>query len=246
MFHICRGGSTPGKTKNKEHRFIPIHPKVRPLIEALPKNDLCVFPEINARKILKRLKVICKEVQFINPEQYKIHSFRHHFASLCANHQIAYKKALLWMGHSSSEILDLYYHLSDADSQAAMQSLANDTQNQWNSQTNAATANTEFTRPALAQYSDTITNKQPEQSINQKGALRAQGESIIEKGSEVLWEKELLSLFNCKAERTRFELVVGPKTYADLANRCLQPLGHLSRWYIKLTIITYIDQPVKL
>jgi hypothetical protein len=31
-----------------------------------------------------------------------------------------------------------------------------------------------------------------------------------------------------RAERERFELSVGFDTYAGLANRCLQPLGHLS------------------
>lgn len=30
------------------------------------------------------------------------------------------------------------------------------------------------------------------------------------------------------AERMRFELTVGFDPYDDLANRCLQPLGHLS------------------
>ncbi len=43
--------------------------------------------------------------------------------------QVAHRKALAWLGHSSSEILDPYYHLHDADSQSAMQSLANDTFN---------------------------------------------------------------------------------------------------------------------
>ena len=35
------------------------------------------------------------------------------FASLCANHRVAHRKALAWLGHSSSEMLDLYYHLHD-------------------------------------------------------------------------------------------------------------------------------------
>ncbi len=32
--------------------------------------------------------------------------------------------ALAWLGHSSSDILDLYYHLHDDDTQQAMQALA--------------------------------------------------------------------------------------------------------------------------
>jgi integrase len=61
--------------------------------------------------------------------QYKLHSFRHHFASLCANHQVAYRKALAWLGHSSSEMLDLYYHLRDEDSRQAMMALAGEEKN---------------------------------------------------------------------------------------------------------------------
>jgi hypothetical protein len=36
----------------------------------------------------------------------------------------AYRKALAWLGHSSSDMLDLYYHLHDEDSQETMRALA--------------------------------------------------------------------------------------------------------------------------
>ena len=61
-----------------------------------------------------------------------------------------------------------------------------------------------------------------------EGTLRAHGGSKIETPPEILWEKELLEVLGSKAERAGFEPAVGPKPYADLANRCLQPLGHLS------------------
>ena len=51
--------------------------------------------------------------------------YRHHFASLCANHDFADRKTLAWLGHSSSQMLDLYYRLYDEDSQQAMMALAN-------------------------------------------------------------------------------------------------------------------------
>eukprot|EP00752_Nemacystus_decipiens_P013681 g12134.t1 len=129
MMHICRGGSTPGKTKSKRDRFVPIHPRVRPMLEALPRkrDEPLVFPGVTERKMLKRLKAVCKEIGLANAQSYKLHSFRHHFASMCANHQVAYKKALAWLGHRSSDILDLYYHLNDAESQSAMASLSEDT-----------------------------------------------------------------------------------------------------------------------
>jgi integrase len=81
-------------------------------------------PVIAERRLLKRLKKLCGRCDFKNPRQYKLHSFRHHFASLCANHNVAYRKALAWLGHSSSEMLDLYYHLHDEDSRNAMIALA--------------------------------------------------------------------------------------------------------------------------
>ncbi|MCD4830522.1 MAG: tyrosine-type recombinase/integrase [Anaerohalosphaeraceae bacterium] len=76
---------------------------------------------------MKHLKVLCAECEFENASQYKLHSFRHHFASMCANHGVAHRKALAWLGHSSSEMLDLYYHLHDDDSQKTMMELANST-----------------------------------------------------------------------------------------------------------------------
>jgi len=35
-----------------------------------------------------------------------------------------YRKALAWLGHISSQMLDLYYHLHDEDSRQAMMALA--------------------------------------------------------------------------------------------------------------------------
>ncbi len=121
MFHIRRGGSA-GTTKDKDERFVPIHPRVRPLLEALPHRSGLVFPDANERALLRILKWRCESCGF--GRKFKLHSFRHFFASLCANNHVAYRKALAWLGHSSSDILDLYYHLHDEESDAAMQALA--------------------------------------------------------------------------------------------------------------------------
>jgi|GEM_PF-2648479 len=43
---------------------------------------------------------------------------------MCANHGVAYRKALAWLGHSNSEMLDLYYHLHDDSSRKTMMELA--------------------------------------------------------------------------------------------------------------------------
>ena len=181
MLHIRRGGSN-GTTKDKDERFVPIHPRIRPLLDALPRTHQVVFPTISERQLLKRVKVVCHEIGLPDPNQYKLHSFRHHFASLCANHQVAYRKALAWLGHSSSQILDLYYHLHDADSQSAMKSLAADG------------------------FSDVSNNSEnPGPGAGAEGTLRAIWGSTNEKRPEDLWGKELLSVLGEKTERAGFE-----------------------------------------
>lgn len=122
MIHVRRGGSN-GTTKDKDERFVPVHPRIAESL-GQRKSSGEVFRGIGARGLLKRLKVLCKSCGFEKPQQYKLHSFRHHFASMCANHHVAHRKALAWLGHSSSDMLDLYYHLHDDDSQQAMLALA--------------------------------------------------------------------------------------------------------------------------
>ena len=124
MIHVRRGGSD-GSTKDKDDRFVPVHPKIVLVMPATRKNGP-VFCSVAERQLLARLKKLCDDCDFEEPRKYKLHSFRHHFASLCANHRVAYRKALAWLGHSSSEMLDLYYHLHDDDSQQAMMALAED------------------------------------------------------------------------------------------------------------------------
>jgi len=124
MIHVRHGGSN-GTTKDKEERFIPVPPKVSELLGPVSKKTGLIFQAIKERSLLKRLKELCQICKFEKPRQYKLHTFRHHFASLCANHNVAHRKALAWMGHSSSQMLDLYYHLYDEDSQQTMAALAN-------------------------------------------------------------------------------------------------------------------------
>jgi len=123
MLHIRRGGSN-GSTKDKDERFVPIHPKVAEQLGTQGTDRGPIYCGITQRALLKRLKVLCEQCEFEDPQQYKLHSFRHHFASLCANNRVAHRKALAWLGHSSSDMLDLYYHLHDEDSLQTMKALA--------------------------------------------------------------------------------------------------------------------------
>ena len=83
-----------------------VHPRVASLL-GKPKKSGPVCRAVTERALLKRLKELCAVYGFEDPQQYKLHSFRHYFASLCANHPVAYRKALAWLGHSSSDMLEL-------------------------------------------------------------------------------------------------------------------------------------------
>ncbi len=176
MIHVRRGGSAE-TTKNKDDRFVPVHPRIAEQLR-MSATTGNVFTQINARRLLKRLKLLCKRCGFAEPRQYKLHSFRHHFASLCANHHVAYRKALAWLGHSSSEMLDLYYHLHDDDSQQAMQALA------------------------AAALRPTGTDGAPSPSEDN---LRARSESKIEKALQVPEFHELAETLSGITERAGFE-----------------------------------------
>ncbi len=133
---IRRGGSRPDRTKNQKARQIPIHPELKPYLQTIPRKYDRVFtsrpsrkyPEgggpICERRLLISLKRLCRRCKFDKPDQYKLHTFRHAFASMCARNNISQRYALEWMGHGSSEILNLYYTMYDDVAHAAMRSIS--------------------------------------------------------------------------------------------------------------------------
>ncbi len=129
VIHVNRGGSD-SKPKDKEDRFIPVHAKkLWPMLQSLPRQSELVFlmpkgTQVSPKKLLRYLKNLCRQCGFANPNQYKLHTFRHFFASYCAQQNLSYKYVLEWMGHSSSDVLDLYFTMNDRQAQAAMNSLS--------------------------------------------------------------------------------------------------------------------------
>lgn len=133
FIHIKRGGAQT--TKGRNTRRIPIHGELRPLLEAQPRHCELVFPAgrsakhpngdgpMDERRLLKSIKRLCTRCGFDNPNQYKLHTFRHSFASMLARNNIGYRYALEFMGQSSSAILDLYYTMFDDDAAAAIASI---------------------------------------------------------------------------------------------------------------------------
>ena len=132
---VVRRGGSGGTTKSRRVRRVPINPELRKLLDGLERKRDRVFsarpskkhPQgdgpLNERRVLVALKRLCRRCHFVNFKQYKLHTFRHSFASMCARNNISYKYALEWMGHRSSDILDLYYTMFDDTAEAAMRSI---------------------------------------------------------------------------------------------------------------------------
>jgi integrase len=128
---IERGGSGD-TTKGKEARYVPIHKDLRTLLDTLPRTHEWVFtarpsakhPEgggmISERRLLLSLKRLCKRCGFPNPNQYKVHTFRHVFASMLARSNEGYKTALQLVGHKNSRIFDIYYKMYAEDAKKSI------------------------------------------------------------------------------------------------------------------------------
>jgi integrase len=134
-FIVVQRGGSGGTTKSRKVRRIPIHPELKKILKTLPRKfDRVVtappcakYPDggapINDRTILKKLKGLCRLCKFPSPDSFKTHSLRHAFCSMCARNNVSYKYALEWMGHSSSDILDLYYRMFDETAEVAMKTI---------------------------------------------------------------------------------------------------------------------------
>ncbi len=166
MFHIHTGGSR-GTTKDKEERFVPIHPRIRPVLEALPRRSDLVLPDVRDRRLLTQLKAACVAAKLPNAKAFKVHSLRHHFASVVANHNVSYRKALAWLGHSDSEMLSNYYHLHDDEAEQSMRALANATADHApRTRVFSQQTNDPFNHPRENAPGDVITSK----SLNSKNS----------------------------------------------------------------------------
>jgi integrase len=114
---ISKGGSVEDQTKGKNVRRIPVSGKLRKFLDDLPRHeDGLLFHQqpsshypkgdrpLSERRLLTSLKRLCKRAKFYSPQQYKLHTFRHAFASMLARSHIAYKQALAWMNGGCSSV----------------------------------------------------------------------------------------------------------------------------------------------
>ena len=154
---------------------------------------------VSPKKIRAYLKDLCKQCGFENPRQYKLHTFRHFFASYCAQQNLSYKYAPEWMGHSSSAILDMYFTMNDRQAQAMMNSLSFNSEKAQNRTILGQSGTLLLPKNTSPSYTALSTYKK-HQKRNGEGGIRTRGTSI--------------------------------HPYDGLANRCLQPLGHLSKFLL--------------
>lgn len=127
IFVVVKGGSA-GTTKNKRAREVPIHPQLRPLIEALPRRGPRVFMSppsarrpkwgrMNERTVLGELKRQCAACKFDNAHKAKIHSFRHTFLSQLAKGPGSERYALDFLGHKDSDVTRQYFKRYDPEAE---------------------------------------------------------------------------------------------------------------------------------
>lgn len=130
---ISRGGGSNETTKGRGSRRIPLKEELRRILDQLPRRDggrlfhqaaSTKYPNgdnpLSERRLIKSLKLLCKRCKFENPDQYKLHTFRHAFASMLARNNVSYKYALQFMGHQDSKILNLYYTMFDKTAEEAI------------------------------------------------------------------------------------------------------------------------------
>ena len=137
-----RGGwihvvSRPGaETKTGRSRKIPIHARLRPLLEATPKTPRNWFfealpskkyPEgghcISTKHLNEDFLVLLKQLGLPAGRYggYTIHSLRHSFETICVNGGIPQRVIDTWMGHWSDRSMAAhYYRLADNESQSFM------------------------------------------------------------------------------------------------------------------------------
>jgi site-specific recombinase XerD len=118
--------------KSGDERAIPMTPRVRKLVEHMPRRGRWVvasrptsrYPEVgrqlSERRLLQALKRVLKR---LNLEGH-LHTFRHSFISRCLMKGIPEAVVRDVVGHVDSEILKLYTHIASQESQAAIHKFA--------------------------------------------------------------------------------------------------------------------------
>ena len=111
-----------------------MHVRVEKVLSKLPRCHTWVFTaresskypsgdhKINGNHLREKLKRILKKLEL----KGCLHSFRHCFASYCANKGVPPMQLLSWLGHSSLGMVRKYYHLGEDESLRSMREMCQD------------------------------------------------------------------------------------------------------------------------
>jgi integrase len=130
---VSRAGA---ETKTRTSRKIPIHPRRRAVLEALPTRNRAYpftagasskFPDcdnhISAKRLNEQFGRLCESLRMPTGRMdgYVVHSPWHFIETICVNAGIPQRVIDTWLGHRSDKSMGAgYYKLADVDSQAFM------------------------------------------------------------------------------------------------------------------------------
>lgn len=133
--------SRPGaETKSGKPRKVPIHPRLRAVLETLPKRSKGYFftsppskryPDGEHSLNTKRLNELFLEIldgleiPRGRVEGFTIHSLRHFMRTFAVNAGVPERVVDIWLGHATDRrsVQATYYHLSDSESLRFMKTI---------------------------------------------------------------------------------------------------------------------------
>jgi len=135
--------SRPGfETKNGEDRKVPMHPRLRSILEELPKRNCGWFfrslpssryPQgdhhINVKRLNEDFKKLLTRLDLPvgRDEGFTLHSLRRFFRTTAVNSGVPERVVDLWIGHRDTKQMGtIYYDLSDEASQKFMRTVSFD------------------------------------------------------------------------------------------------------------------------
>jgi site-specific recombinase XerC len=233
-------------TKNRNKAILPLR---RELVAELrqwfaeraigPQDDL--WPKMTddtSRMLQKDLKAA--GIPFVDDAGLfaDFHALRHSFISLLASGNVHPKLAQSLARHSDINLtLSRYSHTILTDEAKALESLPQfptmfqDAANETAENLRATGTDGPIQAGNVLQSGLQERGSQPCISLHRdsiEGGIEGTAQSHQAGKKKAQISKEKLENPGLNAERTRFELVVRLKPYADLANRCFRPLSHLS------------------